>query len=100
MSYATNKVVKSAGAARARAVPVPRQDRVGNSRARTTAAYLSGKVAETISLCIIIAAAVAAGAATGGLHGAALYGTLGAAGYALIIGCRADPRREFAGRSS
>lgn len=84
MSYATNKMVKSAGAAGL--VPyLSHADRVGNSRARTTAAYLSGKVAETISLCVLIAAAVTAGAATGGLHGAALYGTLGAAGYALVV---------------
>ena len=50
MSYATNKVVKSAGAAGL--VPyLAHADRAGNCRARTTAAYLSAKLAETISLC-------------------------------------------------
>ena len=60
MSYATNKVVKSAGAAGL--VPyLAHADRSGLPRARTTAAYLSGKVAETISLCLLVAAALVAG---------------------------------------
>jgi len=76
MSYATNKVVKSAGAAGL--VPyLAHADRTGNCRARTTAAYLSGKLAETVSLCVLIAAALVAGATTGSLHGAALYGAIG-----------------------
>jgi uncharacterized membrane protein YbhN (UPF0104 family) len=85
ISYATNKVVKSAGTAGL--VPyLGHADRCGHARARTTAAYLAGKVAETVSLCLLIAVAVTAGAATGGLHGAALYGAVGAAGYALVVG--------------
>jgi uncharacterized protein (TIRG00374 family) len=84
MSYATNKVVKSAGASGL--VPyLAHADRVGHSRARTTAAYLSGKVAETISLCLLIAVAVTAGAATGGLHGAELYAAIGSAVYAVVV---------------
>jgi uncharacterized membrane protein YbhN (UPF0104 family) len=85
MSYATNKVVKSAGASGL--VPyLAHADRVGNSRARTTAAYLSSKVAETISLCLLVAVAVTAGAATGGLHGAELYAAIGSAVYAVVVG--------------
>jgi uncharacterized membrane protein YbhN (UPF0104 family) len=85
ISYATNKVVKSAGTAGL--VPyLAHADRCGDPRARTTAAYLAGKVAETISLCLLIAVAVTAGAATGGLHGAALYGAVGAAVYAVVVG--------------
>jgi uncharacterized membrane protein YbhN (UPF0104 family) len=85
MSYATNKVVKSAGASGL--VPyLAHADRVGNTRARTTAAYLSGKVAETISLCLLVAVAVTAGAATGSLHGGALYGAVGSAVYAIVVG--------------
>ena len=85
MSYATNKVVKSAGASGL--VPyLAHADRVGNSRARTTAAYLSAKVAETTSLCLLVAVAVTAGAATGGLHGAELYAAVGSAVYALVVG--------------
>ena len=84
MSYATNKVVKSAGAAGL--VPyLAHADGTGQPRARTTAAYLSGKVAETISLCLLVAAAVSAGAATGSLHGGALYGALGSAVYAVVV---------------
>jgi uncharacterized membrane protein YbhN (UPF0104 family) len=85
MSYATNKVVKSAGAAGL--VPyLAHADRVGDCRARTTAAYVSGKVAETISLCVLIGAAVTAGAATGGLHDGALYGAIGSGLYAVLAG--------------
>jgi uncharacterized membrane protein YbhN (UPF0104 family) len=84
MSYATNKVVKSAGAAGL--VPyLAHADRAGHARARTTAAYLSGKVAETISLCLLVAVAVTAGATTGSLHGAALYGAIGSAVYAVVV---------------
>jgi uncharacterized membrane protein YbhN (UPF0104 family) len=85
MSYATNKVVKSAGASGL--VPyLTHADRVGNTRSRTTAAYLSGKVAETISLCLLVAVAVSAGAATGSLHGGALYGAIGSGIYAFVVG--------------
>jgi hypothetical protein len=85
MSYATNKVVKSAGASGI--VPyLTHADRVGNTRSRTTAAYLSGKVAETISLCLLVAVAVSAGAATGSLHGGALYGAIGSGIYAFVVG--------------
>jgi uncharacterized membrane protein YbhN (UPF0104 family) len=85
MSNATNKVVKSAGASGL--VPyLAHADRVGNPRARTTAAYLSGKVAETISLCLLVAVAITAGAATGSLHGGALYGAIGSGIYALVVG--------------
>jgi uncharacterized membrane protein YbhN (UPF0104 family) len=84
MSYATNKVVKSAGAAGL--VPyLAHADRSGQCRARTTAAYLSAKVAETVSLCVLVAAAITAGAATGGLHGAALYGAIGSGVYAFVV---------------
>jgi uncharacterized membrane protein YbhN (UPF0104 family) len=76
--------VKSAGASGL--VPyLAHADRVGHSRARTTAAYLSGKVAETMSLCLLVAAAVTAGAATGGLRGAELYASIGSAGYAVVV---------------
>jgi uncharacterized membrane protein YbhN (UPF0104 family) len=85
MSYATNKVVKSAGASGL--VPyLAHADRVGNSRARTTAAYLSGKVAETVSLCLVVAVAITAGAATGSLHGGALYGAIASGVYAVVVG--------------
>jgi uncharacterized membrane protein YbhN (UPF0104 family) len=85
MSYATNKVVKSAGAAGL--VPyLAHADRNGHTRARTTAAYVSAKVAETISLCLLVAVAVIAGAATGGLHGGALYGAIGSTIYAFVVG--------------
>jgi uncharacterized membrane protein YbhN (UPF0104 family) len=43
-------------------------------------------VAETISLCLLVAAAVTAGAATGSLHGGALYGAIGSAAYAVVVG--------------
>jgi uncharacterized membrane protein YbhN (UPF0104 family) len=85
MSYATNKVVKSAGASGL--VPyLTHADQVGFPRARTTAAYLAGKVAETISLCLLVAAALIAGAATGSLHGGALYGAIGSGVYAVVVG--------------
>jgi len=84
MSYATNKVVKSAGASGL--VPYfAYADRAHQSRARITAAYLAGKVAETISLCLLVAVAVTAGAATGGLHGAELYAAVGSAVYAVVV---------------
>jgi uncharacterized membrane protein YbhN (UPF0104 family) len=85
MSYATNKVVKSAGASGL--VPyLAHADRVGDPRSRTTAAYMSGKLAETISLCLLVAAALTAGAATGSLHGGALYGAIGSGVYAVVVG--------------
>jgi uncharacterized membrane protein YbhN (UPF0104 family) len=85
MSYATNKIVKSAGAAGL--VPyLAHADRRGHARSRTTAAYMSAKLAETISLCLLVAVAVTAGATTGGLHGGALYGAIGSAVYAIIVG--------------
>jgi uncharacterized membrane protein YbhN (UPF0104 family) len=85
MSYATNKMVKSGGAAGL--VPyLAHADRSAQPRARTTAAYLSGKVAETISLCVLVAAALIAGAAVGSLHGGALYGAIGSGVYAVVVG--------------
>ncbi len=85
MSYATNKVVKSAGASGL--VPyLTHADRADFPRSRATAAYLSGKVAETISLCLLVAAALTAGAASGSLHGGALYGAIGSGVYALVVG--------------
>jgi uncharacterized protein (TIRG00374 family) len=84
-SYATNKVVKSAGAAGL--VPyLAHADKTSASRARVTAAYLSAKVAETISMCLIVVLALVAGAATGSLHGPALYGAIGSGVYALVVG--------------
>jgi len=85
ISYATNKVVKSAGAAGL--VPyLAHADREGQCRARVSAAYLATKLAETVSLCCLIGLSVVAGAATGGLHGAALWGALASAVYALVVG--------------
>jgi uncharacterized membrane protein YbhN (UPF0104 family) len=85
MSYATNKMVKSGGAAGL--VPyLAHADRVGESRARTTAGYLSSKVAETISLCVLVAAALTAGTTTGSLHDGALYGAIGSGVYAAVVG--------------
>ncbi len=84
-SYATNKVIKSAGAAGL--VPyLTHADRSGQSRARVVAAYMSTKVAETMSLCALVGAAVVAGAATGGLHGTVLFGAIASAGYAIVVG--------------
>ena len=84
-SYATNKVVKSAGTAGL--VPyLAHADRAGQCRARVSAAYLAAKLAETVSLCCLIGLAVITGAATGGLHGAALWGALASAVYALVVG--------------
>jgi uncharacterized protein (TIRG00374 family) len=84
-SYATNKVVKSAGTAGV--VPfLAHADRAGQDRASVVAAYLSTKLAETVSLCCLIGAAVVAGAATGGLHGSALWGAVASGIYALIVG--------------
>jgi uncharacterized protein (TIRG00374 family) len=84
-SYATNKVVKSAGAAGL--VPyLTHADRTAASRARVTAAYLSTKVAETISLCLLVVIALVAGATTGSLHGPALFGAIGSGVYALVVG--------------
>jgi uncharacterized membrane protein YbhN (UPF0104 family) len=39
-----------------------------------------------MSLCCLIGFAVIAGAATGGLHGTALWGAVASAGYALVVG--------------
>ena len=84
-SYATNKVVKSGGTAGL--VPfLTHADREGHCRARVVAAYVSTKLAETVSLCALITVAVAASAATGGLHGTALFGAIASAGYALVVG--------------
>jgi uncharacterized membrane protein YbhN (UPF0104 family) len=84
-SYATNKVVKSGGTAGL--VPfLAHADREGHCRARVVAAYVSTKLAETVSLCALITVAVAASAATGGLHGTALFGAIASAGYALVVG--------------
>ena len=84
-SYATNKVVKSAGTAGL--VPyLAHADRQGQSRAQVSAAYLAAKLAETTSLCCLIGVAVIAGAATGGLHGSALWGAVASAVYALVVG--------------
>ena len=84
-SYATNKVVKSAGTAGL--VPyLAHADRAGECRARVSAAYLATKLAETVSLCCLIGLAVVAGAATGGLHGAALWGAVASGVYALVVG--------------
>jgi uncharacterized protein (TIRG00374 family) len=84
-SYATNKVVKSAGTAGL--VPyLAHADRVGQNRAQVVAAYLAAKLAETMSLCCMIGFAVVAGAATGGLHGTALWGAVASAVYALVVG--------------
>jgi uncharacterized membrane protein YbhN (UPF0104 family) len=84
-SYATNKVVKSAGTAGL--VPyLAHADRRGHCRAQVSAAYLAAKLAETVSLCCLIGLAVVAGAATGGLHGTALWGAAASAVYALVVG--------------
>ena len=61
-------------------------DRAGECRARVSAAYLATKLAETVSLCCLIGLAVVAGAATGGLHGAALWGAVASGVYALVVG--------------
>jgi len=64
-SYATNKVVKSAGTAGL--VPyLAHADRTGHCRAQVSAAYLAAKLAETVSLCCLIGLAVVTGAATNG----------------------------------
>ena len=92
-SYATNKVVKSAGTAGL--VPyLAHADRAGQSRAQVAAAYLSAKLAETMSLCCLIGVAVVAGAATGGLHGSALWGAVASAAYAVVVGAALDPDRR------
>ena len=92
-SYATNKVVKSAGTAGL--VPyLAHADRAGQSRAQVAAAYLAAKLAETMSLCCLIGVAVVAGAATGGLHGSALWGALGLGGVRGRRRRRADPDRR------
>jgi uncharacterized membrane protein YbhN (UPF0104 family) len=84
-SYATNKVVKSAGTAGL--VPFfAHADREGHCRARIVAAYVSTKLAEAMSLVVLITAAVVASAATGGLHGTALFGAIASGGYALVVG--------------
>jgi uncharacterized membrane protein YbhN (UPF0104 family) len=84
-SYATNRIVKSGGAAGL--VPfLAHADREGHCRARVVAAYVSTKLAEAVSLCVLIAVAVALNTATGGLHGTALFGAVASAGYALVVG--------------
>ena len=44
------------------------------------------RIAETVSLVVLIALAVASSAATGGLHGTALFGAIGSGVYALVVG--------------
>jgi uncharacterized protein (TIRG00374 family) len=84
-SYATNKVVKSGGAAGL--VPyLAHADREGHCRARVVAAYVSTKLAETVSLVALITVTVALSASTGGLHGTALFGAVASAAYALVVG--------------
>jgi uncharacterized membrane protein YbhN (UPF0104 family) len=83
-SYATNKVVKSGGAAGV--LPfVTDARRRGVSGARVCAAYVSMKLTETLSMCALIAAAVLASLALGGLAGAVLYGAVASLAYALIV---------------
>ena len=84
-SYATNKVVKSGGAAGLMPF-LTHAERVGHNRARVVAAYLSTKVAETISLCSLIAIAVVASMASGALRGPALLGAIASVGYAFVVG--------------
>src|SRR5205085_11188711 len=60
--------------------------RAGPCRAQVSAAYLAAKLAETVSLCCLIGLAVVTGAATGGLHGPALWGAVASAVYALVVG--------------
>lgn len=83
-SYATNKVVKSCGVAGLLPFLADARRR-GHSRAKVTAAYVSMKLAETISLCGLIAIAVLAGIATGALQGAVLYAAIASFVYALIV---------------
>ncbi len=84
-SYATNKVVKSGGAAGL--VPfLSHADRVGHNRGSVVAAYLSTKLAETISLCSLIAIAVVTSLASGTLSGPALVGAIASLGYAFVVG--------------
>jgi uncharacterized membrane protein YbhN (UPF0104 family) len=83
-SYATNKVVKSCGAAGL--LPFLAEGRRrGHSRAKIIAGYMSMKLAETISLCLLIAVVVLASIATGALHGAVLYGALASLAYAVVV---------------
>ncbi|MDQ1432514.1 MAG: hypothetical protein QOF40_3116 [Actinomycetota bacterium] len=83
-SYATNKVVKACGAAGL--VPFLAEGRRrGHNRAKVIAGYMSVKLAETISLCLLIAVVVVASIATGALHGAVLYGALASLAYALVV---------------
>ena len=83
-SYATNKVVKSCGVAGLLPFLADARRR-GHSRAKVAAAYVSMKLAETMSLCGLIALAVLGGIATGALHGAVLYGAIASLAYAAII---------------
>jgi uncharacterized membrane protein YbhN (UPF0104 family) len=83
-SYATNKVVKSCGAAGLLTFLADARRR-GHSRAKVVAAYMSVKLAETIALCGLIAVAVLTGIATGALHGAALYAALASLAYAVVV---------------
>jgi len=83
-SYATNKVVRSAGAAGL--VPyLANGRRQGHQRAKIVAAYMTMKFAETISLCSLIALGVFVGGASGVLHGAVLYGAIASVLYALAV---------------
>jgi uncharacterized membrane protein YbhN (UPF0104 family) len=83
-SYATNKVVKSCGAAGL--LPFLAEGRRrGHNRAKIVAGYMSMKLAETISLCVLIAVVVLASIATGALHGAVLYGALASFAYAMVV---------------
>ncbi len=83
-SYATNKVVKSCGAAGLVPFLADARQR-GHSRSKVIAAYAATKVVETVSLCGLVAVAVVASATTGGLRGTALVGAVASFGYALVV---------------
>jgi uncharacterized protein (TIRG00374 family) len=83
-SYATNKVVKSCGAAGLVPFLADARER-GHSRVKVVAAYVSTKVVETLSLCALVAIAVVAGATTGALRGATLVGAAASLAYALVV---------------
>jgi uncharacterized membrane protein YbhN (UPF0104 family) len=83
-SYATNKVVKSCGAAGLLPFLADARRR-GHSRSKVVAAYMSMKLADTISLCVLIAVAVVVSIATGAVHGAVLYGALAALAFAVVV---------------
>jgi uncharacterized protein (TIRG00374 family) len=84
-SNATGKVVKSAGVAGLVPFLTDARHR-GHSRAKVVAAYVSIKLVETISFCVLVAVAVLACVTAGGLHGAALLGALVSLAYALVVG--------------